>query len=53
MLNVSFRIKRDKVEVWKQNVTITKVAVVTTKSLFGMCDGVVESDIDTGDHSLV
>ena len=33
--------------------TVTSVAIVTTKSLFGMCDCTVDIDVGTGDFSLV
>ena len=33
--------------------TVSTVAVATTKSLFGMCDGTVDNDVGTGDVSLV
>ena len=33
--------------------TVTSVALVTTKSLFGMCDCTVDSDVGTGDFLLV
>ena len=33
--------------------TDTSVAVATTKFLFGMCDCTVDSDVGTGDFSLV
>ena len=36
-----------------QNVTVTSVAVATTKFLFGMCDRTIVSDVGTGDFSLV
>ena len=53
MSNVSFRIKQDKAELWKQNVTVTSVAVATTKFLFGMCDCAVDHDVGTGNFSIV
>jgi len=34
-------------------VTVTIVAVATTKFLFGTCDCTVDSDVGTGDFSLV
>ena len=33
--------------------TVISLAVETTKFLFGMCDRTVDSDVDTGDFSLV
>ena len=33
--------------------TVTIVKVATTKSLFGICDCAVNSNVDTGDFSLV
>ena len=33
--------------------TVTSIAVATTKSLFGMCDCTVDSDVGTGAVSLV
>ena len=51
MSNVSFRIKQDKVE--KQKVRVIRVAVATMKFLFGICDCTVDTDIGTGDFSLV
>ena len=33
--------------------TVTSVAIVTTKSLFGMCDCTVYNNVGTGDVSLV
>ena len=33
--------------------TFTSVADVTTKLLFGICDSMVDSDVGTGDFSLV
>ena len=44
--------KQDKAELLKQKVIVTSVAVATTKFLFGMCDGVVDSDVGTSDFSL-
>ena len=32
--------------------TVTGVAVATTKFLFGMCDCMVDIDVDTGDLAL-
>ena len=37
----------------KQKVTVTNVAVATTKFLFGICDCTVDRDVDAGDFSLV
>ena len=37
----------------KQNVTVTSVAVVTMKKLQSMCDCMVDSDVGTGDFSLM
>jgi len=34
-------------------VTVTSVAVATTKSLFGMCDCTLDSDVGTDEFSLV
>ena len=53
MLNVSFRIKQDKAELEKQKMTVTSVAVATTKSLFGLCDCTLDSDVGKGDMSPV
>jgi len=50
---VSFRVKQDKAEIQKQKVTVTSVAVVTMKFLFGTCNCTVDSDIGTSDFSLV
>ena len=36
-----------------KNVTVTNVAVAIMKLLFGMCKCTVDSDISTGDLSLV
>ena len=36
-----------------QKMTVTSVAIATTKTLFGMCDCMVDSDISTGDFSLI
>ena len=33
--------------------TVVSVAVATTKFAFGMCDCMVDSDVGTGDFSLV
>ena len=33
--------------------TVTSVAVATTKFLFGMCDGTVDSDVGTGNLLLL
>ena len=43
----------DKVELWKQYVTVTSVAVATTKFPFGMCDRMVDKDAGTHHFSLV
>ena len=43
MSNVSFGIKQDKTELQKQKVTVTSVAVVTTKFLFGTDDCTAEN----------
>ena len=51
--NASFRMKQNKAELWKQKVTVTSVAVTTTKFLLGMCNCTINSDVDTGDFSLV
>ena len=45
--------KQDRAELWKQMVTVTGVAVATTKFLFSMCDYTIDSDVGTGDFSLV
>ena len=50
---VSFKIKLDKADVRKQKVTVTSVAAVTTKLLFGICDCTVDSDVGKGEFSLV
>ena len=49
MSNISFRIKKDKAKLWKQHVTVTSIAVVTTMFLFGMCNCMVDSDVGKGD----
>ena len=51
--NVSFRTEQGKAELSKQKVTVVSVAVETTKFLSGMCDCTVDSDVATGDFSLV
>ena len=53
MSNISFRIKQDIAELWKQKVIITSAAVATMKFQFGMCDRTVNSDVGTGDLLLV
>ena len=53
MSNISFRIKQDIVELWKQQATVTCVAVAKMKFPFGMCDCMVNSDVGKGDFSLV
>ena len=53
MSNVSFRVKQDKAELWKQKVTVTCVAVATTKLLLGLCNCTVDRNIGTGDLKLV
>ena len=53
MPNVSFRIKQDEAELWKQRLTVTSVAIVTKKFIFGMCTCTVDSEASTGDFSLV
>ena len=53
MSNVSFRVEQDKADLWKQKVTVTSIAVATTKFLFGMCDYTVDNDVDAGDFSRV
>ena len=50
---VSFRTKQDKVELWKQMVTVTSIVVAIAKFLFGMCDCKVDSNVGTIDFSLV
>ena len=50
---VSFLIKQDKPANLKQKLTVTSVPVAITKSLFGMCHCTFDSDIGTGDFSLV
>ena len=45
MINVSFRIK--------QNVTDTSAAFATIWFLFGVCNCIVNSDVGTGNFSLV
>ena len=53
MLSVSFRTKEGKAEWRKQKVTVTCLAVAIKKSLFGMCDCTIDSDVGTGNFSLV
>ena len=53
MSNFSFRIQEDKVELLKQNTTVTSVAVVTTKFISIMCDCTVDSHDGKGNYSLV
>ena len=53
MSNVSFRTKKDKAELWKQKVTVTSVAVVKKRFLYGTCNFMVDSDVGTGDFLLV
>ena len=53
MSTVSFRIKQDKAESRKQKMTVTGVEVAITKFLFGTCDCTLDSDVGTGDFSLV
>ena len=43
----------DKALFCKQKVTVTSVAIATTKLLFGMCDCMVDSHVGTGYFSLV
>ena len=45
MLSVSFRTKQDKTELSKTQMTVTSVAVATTRSLFGMHDYKVDNDV--------
>ena len=52
MSNVSYWIIQDKAEIRKQ-VTVTSVAVATTKFLFNMCGCTVAGDVGTGDFYLV
>ena len=52
-LNVSFTIKEDTGELSKQNVTVTGVAVATMRFLCRRCNYTVDSDVSTGDFSLV
>ena len=52
MSYVPFKIKQDKTELLKQKVTVTSVAVATTKFLLGMCDCTTDSDAGTGHFSL-
>ena len=51
--NVLIRTDQDKAELWKHKVTVTSVAVATTKFPFVMCDCTVDSNPDTGGFSLV
>ena len=46
MSNVSFLIKQNRAELWKQKMTITSVAVATRKFLFG-------NDVGTNDFSHI
>ena len=50
---MSLRINQDKAELRMQKVTVASAVVVTTKFLFGICDCTVDSDVGTGDFSLV
>ena len=50
---VSFLIKQDKAELWKRKMTITSVAVATTRFLFGMCNCTLDNDVGTNDISHV
>ena len=50
---VSFRIKQDKAELREPKVTVTSVAVTTTKFLFSIYDCMVNTAFGTGDFSLV
>ena len=43
MSNISFSTKQDKAELYIRKVTVTSVAVATTKFLFGMCNCTVDS----------
>ena len=45
--------KQDKTELCKQKMTVTSVAVATTKFLFAICDCTIDNDVSTGDFSLV
>ena len=51
-VKLSFKIKQDKAELWKQKVTVTSVAVATTKFLFSMCDRTFDSDVGKDNFSL-
>ena len=53
MLNVSFRIKQDRTELWRQRVTVSSVARATTMLLLGMCDCTADCDVGSSDFSLV
>ena len=53
MSNVSLKTKKDKTELWKHKMTVTSVAVATTQFLFCMCNCTVDSEVGTGDFSLV
>ena len=53
MSNASFRIRKDKAELSKQEVTVTSVTVPIAMFAFGMCDSTLASDVGTGDFSLV
>ena len=45
--------KQDKAELRKQKVTVTSVAVVTTKPLLSMYNCTVDNDVGTSDFLLV
>ena len=53
MSNILSRIKQDKAELKKRKVTVSSVAVATTKFVFGMCDYTIHSDDGRGDFSHV
>ena len=53
MSNVSFRTKKDKVDLLKQKVTISSDTFAKTKFLFGICDCTVASDVGTGDRTCL
>ena len=53
MAHLLFRINQDKIELLKKNVTVTGIAVMTTKFLSGMCDFMVNSHGGKGGFSLV
>ena len=46
-------IKSGRLELRKQEVTITSVAVATEKILFGTCDCTVDIEVGMGDFSFV